>query len=448
MTATRAPRTGRRSTEAGLLALAGLIVGAAFVLVSLGRHQALPANLVPFVIGVFALFVVAHVGIRRFAPNADPLILPVAVLLNGIGYVFILRLDEDLAAQQAGWTLVGVVGFLVTLGVVRRVRQLDRLRYTVGLIGVALLVLPLLPGLGVRINGARIWVRMGAVSFQPGEFAKIALAVFFAAYLVERRELLGTPTFKFGPIMTPDPKHLFPVIVAWGFSLVVMMFQRDLGSALLFFVLFLVVLWVATSRASYLAVGLLLFAGGAYLSWTRFSHVQDRVTTWLDPWQDAQDTGYQIVQATYALAWGGLTGTGLGLGLGNRVPIAESDFIFAIIGEELGLLGATAILVLFLLLVGSGLRIAMQSVDPFAKLLAAGLTTLIGVQSFIIMGGVTRLLPLTGLTLPFVSYGGSSLISNWVLIALLVRLSDETAQRAMRESVDRSRDETTVIGVG
>lgn len=447
MAATELPRTGRRATEAGLLALAGLIVGVAFVLVSLGRTQALPANLVPFVVGVFALFVVAHVGVRRLAPLADPLILPVAVLLNGIGYVFILRLNEDLAAQQAGWTLVGVVGFLVTLGVVRRVRQLDRLRYTVGLVGVALLVLPLLPGLGVRINGARIWVRMGAVSFQPGEFAKIALAVFFAAYLVERRELLGTPTFRLGPLMTPDPKHLFPVIVAWGFSLVVMMFQRDLGSALLFFVLFMVVLWVATSRASYLAVGMVLFGGGAYLSWTMFSHVQDRVAMWLDPWQDAQDAGYQVVQATYALAWGGLAGTGLGLGLGNRVPIAESDFIFAIIGEELGLLGATAILVLFLLLVGSGLRIAMQSVDPFAKLLAAGLTTLVGVQSFIIMGGVTRLLPLTGLTLPFVSYGGSSLISNWVLIALLVRLSDEGARRAYREAGgDPSRDETTVLG--
>ena len=364
-------------------------------------------------------------------------------MLNGLGYVMIARLNPKLASQQAGWTAVGVIGFIVTLAVIKRVRTLERVRYTVGLGGVLLLVLPLIPGLGVRINGARIWVRLGIVNFQPGEFAKIALAIFFAAYLVERRELLGTATFKLGPLMTPDPKHLLPVLVAWGFALMVMMFQRDLGSALLFFVLFMTVLWIATGRGSYLAVGTTLFGGGAYLSWALFSHVQDRVSMWLNPWQDAQDKGYQIIQSTYAFAWGGVAGTGLGVGLGNRVPIAESDFIFAIIGEELGLLGATAVLVLFLLLVGSGLRVAMRSTDPFAKLLAAGLTTLIGVQSFIIMAGVTRLLPLTGLTLPFVSYGGSSLISNWVLIALLVRLSDETAGRA--EPV--GDDETTVLAM-
>ncbi len=444
MIAVTPPRSSRRATEAGLLALAGLIIGAAFALVSLGRNQTLPANLVPFSVGVFALFLGAHVGVRKLAPRADPLILPVVVVLNGLGYVFIARLNDKLAAQQAGWTALGVVGFIATLFVIKRVRMLDRVRYTVGLAGVILLILPLLPGIGARINGARIWVRLGVVSFQPGEFAKIALAVFFAAYLVERRELLGTATFKVGPFMTPDPKHLMPVLVAWGFSLVVMMFQRDLGSALLFFVLFLTVLWIATERASYLVVGTTLFGAGAYLSWTLFSHVQDRVSMWLDPWQDSQDKGYQIIQATYAFAWGGIWGTGLGVGLGRRVPIAESDFIFAIIGEELGLVGATAILVLFLILVGSGLRVAMRSRDPFAKLLAAGLTTLVGVQSFIIMAGVTRLLPLTGLTLPFVSYGGSSLISNWVLAALLVRLSDEVAER---ERSSPSDDRTTVIAV-
>ncbi len=444
MTVALAPHgRNRRATEAGLLALAGLIIGVAFALVSLGRTKALPANLIPFVVAVFVLFLCAHIGVRRLAPRADPLILPVAVMLNGLGYVMIARLNPKLASQQAGWTAVGVIGFIVTLAVIKRVRTLERVRYTVGLGGVLLLVLPLIPGLGVRINGARIWVRLGIVNFQPGEFAKIALAIFFAAYLVERRELLGTATFKLGPLMTPDPKHLLPVLVAWGFALMVMMFQRDLGSALLFFVLFMTVLWIATGRGSYLAVGTTLFGGGAYLSWALFSHVQDRVSMWLNPWQDAQDKGYQIIQSTYAFAWGGLAGTGLGVGLGNRVPIAESDFIFAIIGEELGLLGATAVLVLFLLLVGSGLRVAMRSTDPFAKLLAAGLTTLIGVQSFIIMAGVTRLLPLTGLTLPFVSYGGSSLISNWVLIALLVRLSDETAGRA--EPV--GDDETTVLAM-
>ena len=440
LTATASP--ARRNTEAGLMALAGIVIGVAFVLSSLGRSDAVPANLTSFVVAILALFTCAHIGVRKLAPRADPLLVPLAVMLNGIGYVFIARLNDRLAAQQAGWTAVGIFSFLVTLAVVRRVRTLERVRYTVGLIGVLLLIMPLIPGIGVRINGARIWVRLGVISFQPGEFAKIALAVFFAAYLVERRELLGTATFKFGPIMTPDPKHLLPVLVAWGFSLVVMMFQKDLGSALLFFMLFMSVLWIATERASYLAVGMGLFGGGAYLSWTLFSHVQDRVSMWLNPWQDAQGKGYQIIQSTYAFAWGGVAGTGLGQGLANRVPIAESDFIFAIIGEELGLLGATAILVLFLLLVGSGLRIAMAATDPFSKLLAAGLTTLIGVQSFIIMAGVTRLLPLTGLTLPFVSYGGSSLISNWVLVALLVRLSDETAEAADRNRPD---DATTVI---
>ncbi len=416
-----------------------VIVIGAYVLANLGRSQALPADVIPFLAGVLVLFLVTHVVVRRVAPAADPVILPLAILLNGLGYVMIARLDSELAAQQAGWTLVGVAGFVGTLLVFRRVRWLELNRYTIGLIGVLLVVMPLLPGIGTSINGARIWTRIGPISFQPGEFAKLALAIFFAAYLVENREMLGLPTRRLGPLSMPEPKALAPIAVAWGFSLVVMMFERDLGSALLFFVLFLTMIWVATSRSAYLWVGGTLFAGGALLSWSLFDHVQTRVSMWLDPWQDPLDRGYQIVQASYALAWGGVGGTGLGLGIAGRIPYEETDFIFAIIGEELGLFGTSAILVAFLLICGSGYRVAMRSQDPFSKLLAVGLTTLLGVQAFVIMAGVVRLLPLTGVTLPFVSYGGSSLVSNWVLVALLVRLSDAA------ESVVTVGDEPTTV---
>ena len=434
----------RRRAELGLILFGVVIVGIAYVLAALGRSNALPANVIPFLCGVLALFVMAHVVVRRFAPNADPMILPVAVLLNGIGYVVIARLNSQLAAQQAGWTLVGLLGFAATLIVIRRVRVLERNRYTIGLIGVLLVLLPLIPGIGVSINGSKIWTRVGPVSFQPGEFAKIALAVFFAAYLVERREVLGMATWKVGPLRLPDPKALAPLLVAWGFSLMVMMFEKDLGSALMFFVLFLAITWVATSQASYLVVGGALFAGGAFLSWATFTHVQTRVSMWLDPWVDVQGKGYQIVQAQYALGWGGTTGTGLGLGISGRIPYQETDFIFAIIGEELGLLGTSAVLAAFLLLAGTGFRIAMACRDPFSKLLATGLTTQFAFQSFLIMAGVTRLLPLTGVTLPFVSYGGSSLVSNWILVALLIRLSDE-ANSQSAAPLAAGTDEATTI---
>ena len=420
----------RRTTELGLLVLGVIIICGAYALASLGRNASLPANIWPFLAVLVALLVGAHLANRRLAPAADSLLLPLAALLNGIGYVFIARLDGDLAALQASWTAVGIAAYVGTLVVVRDVRWLQRYRYTFGLIGVLLLVMPLLPGIGRNINGARIWVAVGPVSFQPGEFAKIALAIFFAGYLVERRELLGVATFRVGPFNTPDPKHFGPVLLAWGFSLVVMIFERDLGSALLFFLLFVVMLWVATGRASYLFAGTVLFAAGAVGSWAGFSHVQQRVAVWIDPWADPQGAGYQIIQGAYALAWGGTSGVGPGLGIAGRIPYDETDFIFAVIGEELGLLGTTAVIFAFLLLAGSGLRIARQSVDPFGGLLAVGLTTLIAFQAFIIIGGVTRLLPLTGVTLPFVSYGGSSLVSNYVLLALLIRISDQTARRA------------------
>ena len=419
----------RRTTELGLLILAVLIICGTYALASLGRSASIPADIVPFLGVIVVLLIIAHVANRRLAPTADPLFLPLAALLNGIGYVFIARIDGDLAGLQASWTAVGIFGYVGTLIVVRDVRVLQRYRYTFGLAGVVLLVMPLMPFIGTTIYGSRIWVSLGPIGFQPGELAKICLAIFFAGYLVERRELLGVATFRIGRLNTPDPKHFAPILLAVGFSLIVMVFERDLGSALLFFVLFIVMLWVATGRASYVAVGMTLFAASAYFAWRMFDHVQTRVTIWIDPWSDPLNKGFQVIQGAYALAWGGVAGTGPGLGVTGRIPADESDFIFAVIGEELGLLGATAVLCAFLLLAGSGLGVARRSTGPFGALLAVGLTTLIAFQAFIIVAGVIRLLPLTGVTLPFVSYGGSSLVANYILLALLVRISDQTERR-------------------
>jgi cell division protein FtsW (lipid II flippase) len=426
----RAPRTHvRRRTELGLILLAFVITGAVYTLASLGRTADIPANIGPFLGIVFGLLAVAHLATRRLAPDADPILLPMAALLNGIGYVFIARLDEGLAGLQALWTAVGIGAYVLTLFLVRRTRTLERYRYSLMLLGLALLLMPLVPGVGQTIRGAKIWVSIGALNFQPGEFAKIVLAVFFAAYLVDKREVLRVGARRLGRLHLPDLRTLGPVLLAWITSLVVMGAERDLGTSLLFFALFVVMLWVATDRATYLVLGAGLFAGGAWFAWKTFDHVQTRVEVWLDPWQDVSGKGYQTVQATFALAWGGVVGTGIGLGNPDRIPIAPTDFIFAAIGEELGLLGAAAVLIAFLLMVGSGLRIAQRAETPFDTLLAVGLTTIIGIQSFIIIGGVIRLVPLTGITLPFVSYGGSSLVANYVLLALLLRISDNEAPR-------------------
>lgn len=430
----------RRNTELGLLVMVVVITTGAYVLASLGQDAAIPVNIGPFLGVLLVLLLAGNLVTRRLAPQADPLLFPVAALLNGLGYVMITRLNPKLAGQQAVWTAVGIAAFALTLLVVRRARDLARYRYTAMVVGLGLLLLPLVPKLGQEINGARIWVRLGPAGFQPGEFAKIALAVFFAAYLVEKRELLALSNRRLGPVMLPELRHLGPVLLAWGISLLVMVAQKDLGSSLLFFTLFLVMLWVATERASYLFMGMGLFAIGSYLSWRVFSHVQDRVTIWLNPWDTPFTSGYQIVQAAFALSAGGIAGTGLGLSGRISFPEKETDFIFVFLAQELGLLGATLILVAFLVIVGSGLRIALRSENAFEKLLAVGLSTLIGMQAFIIIAGVTRLLPLTGVTLPFVSYGGSSLVANYVIIALLLRISDETARRpAVDLAVTRAR---------
>jgi peptidoglycan glycosyltransferase len=394
-------------------------------LVALGRTASLPGDIVPFFAQLLGLLAVTHLATRRLARFADPTLVPLAALLNGLGFVVIARLSDRLAALQATWTMVGVIAFVVTLVVVRDVERLAKLKWTFAIVGVLLLLLPFVPHLGRNINGSRIWIRVGALSFQPGEAAKVTLAIFLAAYLTERRALLAVATWKVGPLHLPEPRHIGPLVGAWALSVAIMIGQRDLGSSILFLALFVTLMWLATAKLSYPAIAGVLFAGAAYVAYRlRFGQVFTRVSIWLDPWKDAQGKGYQLVQSAFSFAAGGVAGTGLGLGSPTRIPEVKNDFIFVAVAEELGLLGSTAVLVAFMLFVGTGLRVAVRSDRIFSKLLAAGLTTIVGVQAFVIIGGVVRVVPLTGVTLPFVSYGGSSLVANYVLLALLVRISD------------------------
>ncbi len=421
-----------RTVELGLLMLATLITAVAYGEVSLARTASLPTDILPFGGVIIVVLMSAHLAIRRFAPRSDGLLLPLAALLNGLGYVMIARMDPELADNQSAWTLVGIMAFIGVLIVVPDIRRLEPYRYTLGVIGVGLLLLPLVPGLGVEINGARIWLRVAGFSIQPGELAKVVLAAFLAGYLVDKREVLSISTRRIGPLALPESRHFAPLLVAWGMALVVMVAERDLGSSLLFFTLFLVMVYVATARVSYVAIGLGLFAVGALAAWQRFSHVEQRVQVWLHPFDDPKDDGFQIVEASFALADGGVTGTGLGLGTPNKIPFAATDMIFAAIGEELGLMGALIILSSFLMLVSAGFRVAGQASSAFESILAVGLTALMGFQAFIIIAGILRVLPLTGVTLPFVSYGGSSLLSNYLILAILIRISDRANQPVKR----------------
>ena len=404
------------------------LTGALYVLMSLGRAGTLPANIVPFLGLVFVLLLVAHVAVRRLAPNADPIVLPLAGLLNGTGYVFIARLDSHEASYQALWTAVGVASFVAVLAFFPRAVNFERYRYLIALGGIVLLFLPLVPHIGQDINGARLWVRLGPVNFQPEEFAKVALAIFFASVLAERADLLATGTRRIGRWLVLEPRYLAPLIAAWGISLLVLLAENDLGSSFLFFTLLVGLLWVATGRWAYLGLGAGLFAAGAVFALDVVHHAQSRVQAWLDPWAHFATSGYQIIEGWFALAAGGMWGLGPGLGNPQVIPEASTDFIFASIGEELGLVGLAAMLMAYLLIVGSGLRAAVRSQRSFSTLLATGLALLMGVQVFVVAGGITRVIPLTGITLPFVSYGGSSLVSNYILVAILLRISDDNAR--------------------
>ena len=434
----------------GLLVLASVIIVAAYTLMVLGNTQALPSDAIPLLVVMFILAAAAHVANRVLAPDATPVILPIAFLLNGLGYMMIVRIDlalnESYAPLQLAWTTAGIAAYILTLFVIRRSRDLDRYRYLLLVGGVVLLLLPLVPGIGLNLNGARLWVHVGSIQFQPVEVAKLMLCIFFASYFAEKREILTIPTARFGNRLILDPRPLVPITLAWFFAIAIMSLEHDIGFSALLFTLFIGMLWVTTGRFGYLILGVVLFAAGAYLSSRYFAQTHVRVETWLDPWKYASGNGRQLVQAWYSLGNGGIGGTGLGLGQGAfQITYSNADFIFAVIGEEMGLFGATMVIVAFLLLTGAGLRIAQSAKSEFAKLTATGLTIIIGFQAFFIIGGVVRILPLTGITLPFVSYGGSALVANYILIALLMRISDEgnqvvdAAEQEKYESVQARR---------
>jgi len=441
-TRTREPNA-RRRTELGLLVFGSLIVVAAYVLASIGTTSKIPPNLGPFLAIVLGLSLVAHVANRILAPNANPVLLPIATLLNGLGYVMIADINERRVYPpqlQAAWTAVGIGVYVLTLIVVKRTRDLDRYRYILLLVAVFLMLSPLIPHLGEAIavqNGpsVRLFVKIGPVSGQPVELAKILLCIFFASYFSENQEILSIPTARLGNRLVVDPLPLVPILMAWGFAMLVLGAERDIGFALLIFVLFVAMLWLATGRGRYIVFGLGLFAIGAYAANKLFSQVGERVANWLHPMSRVALPGgsYQLVQGLYGLGTGGLIGTGLGFGQTNlrNIPEVGSDYIFAAIGTEWGLLGTTFVVFAFVLMVGSGLRIAQTARSDFAKLLAAGFTVIIGMQAFFIMAGIVRLLPLTGITLPFMAYGGSSLVANYMLVALLMRISDEGERAAI-----------------
>lgn len=420
-------RPARRRSELGMTLIVLILTGGLYVLSNLGRSGALPANIVPFLVLVFALMLVAHLSLRRLAPQADPVLLPLAALLNGIGYVFIARLDRAEASAQATWTAIGILAFVTTLALFPRAANYERYRYSLALVGIVMLLLPLAPHIGEDINGARLWVHLGPLNFQPEEFAKIALAIFFSSILAERADLLATGTRRIGRWLVLEPRYVAPLLAAWALSLLILLAENDLGSSFLFFTLLVALLWVATGRWAYLVLGTGLFGIGAVFALDVIHHAQTRVQAWLDPWAHFTTSGYQIIEGWFALAAGGLWGVGPGQGNPQVIPESSTDFIFASIGEEIGLVGVTALLIAYLLMMGSGLRVAVRSQRSFSKLLATGLSLLLAVQVFVVVGGITRLIPITGITLPFVSYGGSSLVSNYILLAILLRISDDNA---------------------
>ena len=426
-----AQATFPRRRELWLLLLALIVGCGAIALAAAARSADRVAGAAPMMGLLAAFYIAAHIVTRRFAREADPMILPLTAIVNVLGIAAIYRLyPKSFGPAQVTWTMLGIALYVGTLIVVRDHTVLSRYKYILGFAGVALLLLPITP-FGREVNGARLWVGIGGFQFQPGELAKICLVIFFAAYLAERKELLAIASRRVLGFHIPDVKHFGPLLVMWGLSLAVMFFEKDLGSSLLFFSIFLVMLYIATARVVYVALGGLLFAVGAYFGYQMFGHVQDRVKVWLDVFDPRliQAEGYQLAQSLFALATGGLFGTGLGQGRPDLIPAAHTDFVFSVIGEELGLMGTAALLVCFMLLVGRGLRISADSQDDFGQLLAAGLVTIFAIQTIIILGGVTRLLPLTGITLPFMSYGGSSLLANFILVALLVRVSHHSASR-------------------
>jgi cell division protein FtsW (lipid II flippase) len=432
---------GRRGAELSMLCFAVGIMAFAYVSVGLGLNGHVPSGLVTYVAGFAVLMLLGHLAVRWLAPWADPLMLPLAAVLNGIGIVFIYRLQEsgrsgnpgsqistlssNSALLQLMWTALGIAAFIGILFLIREPRVLQRYPYILGTLGLILLALP--AAIGTSVQGAKVWIFFHGFSVEPGEFARILLAIFFAAYLVNKRDVLSLAGRRVLGIDLPRVRDLGPVLVVWAASLAILVLEDDIGTSALFFGLFVAMLYIATQRTSWLLIGIILFVCGAEVASLLFGHVGARIQIWLHPFSPHVN-GYQLIEGLEGMAFGGIFGTGLGQGQPALTPLVQSDFIFTGLGEELGLTGLMALLIIFGLLVQRGLRAALASRDPFAKLLAGGLAFGIALQVFIIVGGVTELIPLTGVTTPFLSQGGSSLVASWIVIALLMRISD-TARR-------------------
>ena len=436
LTAIRAPRL-MRNLELTLTLFALAIGAGAVLIVDYTVSEQLTDGLLLTGL-LFAVALIAlHVAIRVTAPDADPLILPVTTFLNVLGVAMIYRLD--LAEDRTGWaaysirqlvlSALAIVIALVVLSVVRNHMLLYRYTFVSGLAALVLLILPMLPFIGHIEGGAQVWVKLGFFSFQPGEIAKILLAVFFAGYLVRNADALSMVGKKFLGVRFPRGRDLGPLIVFWLIAMAVLVFQRDLGTSLLYFGLFLSMLYLATGRIGWVILGVGLFLVGGFIASQTLDYVGNRFANWLDPFADPLGASYQLVQGLFGMANGGFTGTGLGQGFPSDTPVAESDYIFASLGEELGLIGLFVILAAYMLLIGRAIRIGFAGQDDFSKLLAAGLGFAIALQVFVVVGGVTRVIPLTGLTLPFLAAGGSSLVSNWIIIALLLRMSNSVRNR-------------------
>jgi cell division protein FtsW (lipid II flippase) len=442
----------RRGAELFLLVLALAVGIGAYAAVGIGVEGQVPADILGYGAWLAALAVLSHIVVRVVAPYADPVLLPVVTALNGLGLAVIHRLDlayasgaargpEGLPHKQLTWMTLGVILFVITIVLLRDHRVLTRFTYTSGLSAIVLLLLPMAPVIGGSVNGARIWINVGPFSLQPGEVAKVLLVITFAGYLVLHRDALALAGRRFAGIDLPRGRDLGPILVMWVISLGILVFQRDLGSSLLFFGLFLVMLYVATERAGWLVVGAVLFFGGATVAYQFLGHVQNRVNIWLDPmgYYDKTPGSGQLVESLFGMARGGLIGRGFGGGSPERVPYAYSDFIIGSIGEELGLTGVIAVILCYGLIVERALRVALICRDGFGKLVATGLAAVLALQVFVVIGGVTKLIPLTGLTTPWLSYGGSSLVANWVIAALLLRISDQ-ARRPVPDLSSREDD--------
>lgn len=415
----------RRTLELILLCIAAPIVVLMFAMIAINQGNELNMTTLGVPVGIFVSFIIAHFAVRKFAPGADPAILPISFALSGIGIAFVTRLAPKLAVNQVMWLFLGVILMVLVIAVIKNIDKISNYKYTLMIIGIVLLLSPLIPGIGSEIYGSRIWLSIAGYSFQPGEIAKIVIVLFLAGYLAVNREMLSVFTVRIGPFNLPDFRTLLPLLLMWIVALLIVVFEKDLGSALVFFFIFLMMLYTATGKKFYLMVGLLLAAIGAFAAWKLFSHVQIRVDTWLDPFAYSQDSGFQLVQALYSMADGDLFGMGIGRGYADMIPIVESDFIFAAIAEETGLLGAAGLLLLYLCLAVRGIVTAARAKSDVSSFIAVGMTAIIVLQAFIIVGGVTRLIPLTGLTLPFVSQGGSSLLASFIAVGFLLKCGDE-----------------------